>query len=193
MSIEKKELEQNPEEQKQKEQETLKWILDFNTDSKESQEFLNKTKWSDVVDAMKSDISSKTANINDEKTKKEIEEIIKWFDKYAKLWKLSDDQAKELSDIYKKIDGKLGTEGGENAAATKWFQDKETENKDKYTKLLDAVKSLDTFLKGNHEKKMKEVAAQLKVKTPEEEKPTWNPLEWMVSEKNPWVASEKKS
>lgn len=163
--IENKKDDLEKQQEQKKEQETKDTLLNFwNWENENAKKLLNDPKWWEKsVKAIKDDIKEKSKEFNDPETKAKIEGLTKNIDGYAKLWKLNEEQAKELADMYKQINSVESTEHAEDAE--RWELAKESINKSKndYAKnLLDATDKLDKFLKNNHEEAMNKVTQWFK-------------------------------
>lgn len=164
MGIENKREDDLDKMEKQKQQEKTKNALDgFWEDKELSKKLLEDPKWwENAVSAIKWDIEEKTKNINDPKTKELVNDKMKSLDKYSKIGKLNEAQAKELSDIYKEISSLEWTEAKEWAQG--WEDAKKSidaKNQDYAQKLTDAVEKLDKLMKSHHEEAQAKVKADL--------------------------------
>lgn len=158
----------NPEKQnenlEQKSIEQTKDILwNFWQDPNSDKKFLeNPESWKNAVNAIKDDINQKANSIKNPDTKALINEKIKSFNKYVWLWKLSQEQAQELCDIYKEITSIQWTEVKESNIQWEKYQEAQQKTKTEYEqKLLDAVEKLDSLLNDNNEAQQTRIKKQI--------------------------------
>lgn len=187
MSPEKQEDLENLE-SKQKENEEIKqWLENFWKNPEADQKNIdNQDFWNKAVSMMQEDIKKKLESINDPETKEKMEWLSKEMKWYCKLWKLDNDQMKELSYIYKEIESLNSTEAGENTQRDKDIQTNNEKDKNDYTKLLEVTEKLHDFMKGNHDKKMSEQETKLKEAEKRNFEESWKKT-WEISKAEKWL------
>ena len=163
----------------QKETKIDNWLLNYwqTGNEKADSDFLKKYSWKVIVKSMLDDINSKSKEINNSESNEKIQALetaMKW---YTKLWKLTQEQAIQLSQIYKQIDTIEATNHAEDAEWWEKTQKSMDESKKDYAqKLNNAIEKLNEFLKNNHEQaqqKIKDNSNQMQEARSQQQEPAW--------------------
>lgn len=159
MSFEKQQDLEKPEQQEQ--ENTKQDLENFWQNSQEDQKKLDDPKfWNKVVDVIQSDIKEKSKNINDTESKSQIDALNKEISSFCKLWKLDEEQIKQLQNVYKEIQSIQAIEHAEDSKSWNDVKDSIEQKQKDYTKqLLEATEKLHDFMKNNNKQKMKEQQA----------------------------------
>lgn len=154
---------ENPQDLAKKNQEISDWLINFWNNKEKDNDFLEKTRWWDIVKVITDDVEKKSKGLNDPVSKAKVEDLLKNVKWYSEIWKLNEKQAREISDIYKTINSIERTEHAENAKQWEDFKKSmDSKNQEETKKLIEACEKLESLLKNHHEE------AQEKIKRDEE-------------------------
>lgn len=149
---------ENPQDLAKKNQEISDWLINFWNNKEKDNDFLEKTRWWDIVKVITDDVEKKSKGLNDPVSKAKVEDLLKNVKWYSEIWKLNEKQAREISDIYKTINSIERTEHAENAKQWEDFKKSmDSKNQEETKKLIEACEKLESLLKNHHEEAQEKI------------------------------------